>query len=54
MTKKKIKQNKIAVAANKSIANKHAISTFGRARVFKNKKKEKPSKKIKNIDEFLY
>ncbi|WP_155810562.1 hypothetical protein [Persephonella sp. KM09-Lau-8] len=50
----KNRKTKIAVAANKSIAHKHAISTFGRARAFKNKKKEKPSKKIKNIDEFLY
>ena len=50
----KNKKSKITIAANKSIANKHAINTLGRARVFKNKKKEKPPKRIKNIDEFLY
>ena len=39
MAKKKIRQNKMAVAVNKSIANRKAISTLGRARMFKNKKK---------------
>jgi len=53
MKKKKIQKNKVCVNANKSMANKHAIKTLGRARVFKNRKKEKPPKKIKNIDEFM-
>ncbi len=54
MKNKTRKTNKVSISANKSMANKHAIHTLGRARTFKNKKKEKPSKKIKNINEFLY
>ena len=50
----KDKKLKVTIAASKSIANKHAISTLGRARVFKNKKKRKPAKKIRNIEDFLY
>ncbi len=49
-----MKNKKVAVAASKSIANKYAASTLGRARIFKNKKKKKTFKKIKNIEDFLY
>ncbi len=51
---KKRKQKRADINASKSVANRHAVSTLGRARVFKNKKKEKPPKKIKNIQDYIY
>ena len=50
----KNKKLKAVISASKSVANKHAIYTLGRARTFKNKKKEKLPKKIKNIEDFFY
>ena len=51
---KRKNDNNVYISANKALANKHAIKTLGRARVFKNKKKDKPPKKIKRIDDFIY